>query len=706
MRQYPLMTLACVLGGLALEASAIDSPGNASTFRATRPELPDALVNYVATHAEPRLLDRATYPAAHQVSAQAMIELLCGKRQSGYEAVWRERNDLPSAFDMHQPLGEQVYAMNWPACFYITDTSSEFVVQPNRPLSVKFVERIGRAGTTQEMQQYFQRANVDKVQPGETVSLPFATESVTFTPSVDRADFEREVATRAIDPDGVSRTAAMRVTTPPKLADEIVTAVSETGVALPDCVGSQATPFDAVRVRHLLSALRRDYKKPLDTVTVMVLDNGFSAAHLTGTELTFASKFPKPLFQLSENNGEEELESPVAISDEVRLQSLIQLADVNAPRAIAGHGTHVTGTVIGGQWMDPVSSLFVSGDQESWLRLRVIPLSAGTQRVSRMALNEAMFRVGLSQPKIVNMSVRYGSEQDLKLRKVIGDNRGTLFVVAAGNDARDVSSRYGNQTALIPASLGGDENPNVISVGAENGYGYLTPFSNFSASRVDIAALGCNVASTLDGEQVELLSGTSQAAALVSFAATLLARYGLDATGIKRRLLISGDLLEGVLRLDNGNLRKVAANDQAPVRIYSRSRVNIEKALLFNRDYLRLRVTDTASSNAPAKEVELLGNLQVQGAIDCGVATDGQHIFALKRSASGSLWCFRHDQLEPSLASLGEDFQVIVQVREELNVAAGGTSRYTKGQTFEVALGDLQEFIRSDTYMRVTQEGR
>ncbi|MGY2375649.1 S8 family serine peptidase [Pseudomonas sp. SDO524_S393] len=703
MRQRHIVTLLSLLASPAFHASAIE-PDNASTFRATRAQLPDALVNYVATHAEPRLLDRATYPAAHQVSAQGVIELLCGKNLPEYEAVWRQRNGLPNTFDMRKPMGDKAYTLNWPACFYIRDTNSEFVVQPNRTLSGKFVERIGRAGSAREMQAYFQRANIDDVQPGETVPLPFATESVTFTPSVDRADFERNLTALSVKLEGDSRTAAQKVTVKPKLADEIVTAVSDAGVALPDCVGSQATPFDAARVRQRLSVLHHAYKKSLSNVTVMVLDNGFSAAHLTGAELTFASKFPKPLFQLSDNNGEEELETPVAISDEVRLQPLIRLAEVNAPRAIAGHGTHVTGTVIGGQWMDPVSTLFVSGDQESWLRLRVIPLSAGTQRVSRIALDEAMFRVDLSQPKIVNMSVRYGSGQDEKLRKVIVDNRKTLFVVAAGNDSRDVSSRYGNDPSLIPASLGGDRNDNVISVGAENGYGYLTPFSNYSASRVDIAALGCNVASTLDGEQVDLLSGTSQAAALVSFAATLLARHGLDAKGIKRRLLISGDLLEGVLRLDNGKPRAVAANDQSPAQVYSRSRVNIEKAMLFNRDYLRLRVKGAANSDAPPRDVELTGDLHVQGAIDCGVATDGQHIFALKRSASGGLWCFRHDQLAPSMASPGDDFQVFVEVRDELNVPAGGFSRYTPGQTVEVALGDLQEFIRSENYLRATQE--
>ena len=707
MRQRCVVTLACALGAtpgapaFAVDASTIGQPDKVSAFRATRGELPDTLVSYVATHAESRLLDRATYPAAHEVSAQTMIELLCGTKQPGYEEVWREQNGLTGAFDMQSPMGEQVYALNWPACFYISDKPGEFVVQPNRLLSSKFVERIGRAGSAREMQQYFQRADVNQVRPGETVPLSFSTQPVTFTPKGDRADFEREVVALAVKPDGVSITAAMKVSAKPKLADEIVTAVSDAGVALPDCVGS-AAPFDPARIRQVLSLLSRDYKKPRSPVTVAVLDNGFSAAHLKDGELAFASKFPKRLFLLSEreNGGNEELESPVPISDSVSLESVISLADVKAPRSVAGHGTHVTGLVIGGPWMDPVSSLFAINDQESWLHLRIIPLSAGTRQVSRMALNEAIFRVGLGKPQIVNMSVRYGSTQDPRLHKVISDNREILFVVAAGNDARDVNSRLGNDTAFVPASLGGDKNENVISVAAENGNGFLTPFSNYSDSRVDIAALGCNVASSLDGEQIETLSGTSQATALVSFAATLLARHGLSAVGIKRRLLTSGDLLEGVLRFDNGNLRTLPMTDKSRPQIYSRSRINLEKALMFHQDYLRIRVKDGGSGDTSKKEVELLGDLQVQGAIDCGVETDGQHVFALKRSASGGLWCFRHDQLTPFLASPGEDFRLVVEVRSELKVPAGEVSRYKKGQTFEVAMADLQEFIRSDTYMR------
>lgn len=711
MRRRYLMTALCALVGTPDSSRAqsdlptVDPTQMSSTFRATRAELPDALVTYVATHAQPRQLDRATYPAAHQASAQSIVEMLCGKSQPEYEAVWREQNRLADSFDMSVPIGEQVYGMSWPACFYISDEATELVVEPDRVLSKTFLEHTGRAGTTAEMQQYFQRQDVDQVKPGIKVPLSFATQPVTFTPTVDKTTFEREVSALAVKPNGVTKLAAMKIVGKPKLLDEIVTAVSDSGNPPSDCLGSITAPFDAMRIRRALSILRRDYKKIRNEVTVAVLDNGFGAARLEYGQLTFASKFPKQLFRLSSLPGEEEaLERPVPISDSAYLEPLINLAVIQEPRYVAGHGTHVVGTIMGGQWMDPASPLFAVNDEESWLRLRIIPLSAGRKQISRMAVNEAMLRVGMSHPQIVNMSVRYGSDPDLNLRRVIAENKDTLFVVAAGNDARDVVARRGNDRTLMPASLGGEKNENVISVAAEDGNGYLTPFSNYGATRVDIAALGCNVASWLDGEQVELLSGTSQATAVVSFAATLLSRHGLDAASIKRRILISGDILEGVLRLNQGKMQTLGMSDSQPLRIYSRSRVNIEKALLFHQDYLRILVKDGDSADSPRKEVELLGSLQVQGAIECSAPTDGQHVFALKRSASGGLWCFPHDELKPYLSAPGDDFRVFLEVKDELTAASGAAPWYVKGQTVEVALDDLQEFIRSESYMHGIQE--
>ncbi|MGY2199279.1 S8 family serine peptidase [Pseudomonas gingeri] len=700
---HALMMLT-VSSGTQANSPLVDPAEASSTFRATRLELPEALINYVATHAQPRQLDRATYPAAHHVSAQSIIEMICGKSQAEYEAVWRKQNHLANTFDMSRPIGEKVYGLSWPACFYISEGAGEFTVKPDLPLGKTFLEQTGRAGTEAEMREYFQLSNVNDVKPGRKVPLSFATQPVTFTPTVDKAVFDLKVAALAVKPNGVTKTAALMVGAKPQVFDEIVTAVNDSGETPPDCLGNFSAPFDAARIRHVLSMLRRDYKSTRKEVTVMVLDNGFSAAHMEHGQLSFASKFPKQLFKLSSKPGQEEaLESPVFISDSVSLEPLISLDTVQEPRYIAGHGTHVVGTIMGGQWMDPALSLFAVDDEQSWLHLRIIPLSAGRKQISRMAVNEAMLRVGLSRPEIVNMSVRYGLGLDLKLTRVITDNPDILFIVAAGNDARDVIGRRGNERTLMPASLGGNSNENVISVAAENGSGYLTPFSNYSATRVDIAALGCNVASWLDGEQVDLLSGTSQATGMVSFAATLLARYGLDAISIKRRLLTSGDILEGMLSLNQGKLQALGMSDKQSLQIYSRSRINIEKSLLFHKDYVRILAKDSDKVGSPRRMVELLGNLQVQGAIECSAPTDGQHVFALKRSASGGLWCFPHDELKPYLASPGADFQMVLEIQDELTSATGEAPVYVKGQTVAVALDDLQEFIRSDTYMHEIQ---
>ena len=84
----------------------------------------------------------------------------------------------------------------------------------------------------------------------------------------------------------------------------------------------------------------------------------------------------------------------------------------------------------------------------------------------------------------------------------------TLFVVAAGNDGSD-----NDQNPVFPANV---KVENSITVAATRGFDTLASFSNYGATKVDIAAPGVGIISTIPGEGTMAMSGTSQASPFVA----------------------------------------------------------------------------------------------------------------------------------------------------------------------------------------------
>jgi len=84
----------------------------------------------------------------------------------------------------------------------------------------------------------------------------------------------------------------------------------------------------------------------------------------------------------------------------------------------------------------------------------------------------------------------------------------TLFVFAAGND--------GSNNDEFPCSPANIKEDNVITVAATMKNKQIASFSNYGTKMVDVAAPGVGIVSTVPGDDMGMMSGTSQAAPYVT----------------------------------------------------------------------------------------------------------------------------------------------------------------------------------------------
>lgn len=676
----------CVRGvGLALGATILAPTAYAQDqellVRAVGQPPSKELVAALAETALPRSMRAAEHPEFASLTFGQIAERLCGDLQEGYIEALAKMNPA-STVNVTSVAGAGAFAVKWPACFELRRNVSYKVSKDDNPTSIR-LHLTGEFADGPELDKFFEPAGINPrksaLQTGQTLKLPFKTLKTRVFVSPAQAALLRAT---------LLRIGGRRVQVEQPIARGSLIGPARGGTTLAgndECVSDtdDRYPFNPVEVANAYNELLEEQ----NTVYVSVIDNGFFGVPCTAARCpsTLASaadyspRFPKPFFArpsvykaYGANLGIEHILGPINYPD-------LTPADVND---VSGHGTHVAGLVLGGPAYESYRSpLIDSASGRGRLALSIIAVSRGTLDLD----TQTEMRIGpaidaMVSPMVVNMSIAF-AEQDAAntFRDILTKNPKTLFVAAAGNDGEDLKERR-----IYPASLGGEERLNLITVGSVDSNGLLSNFSNFGAN-VDLAAPGCNITSWIDGEGPKVsISGTSQAAPLVTFAAALLLSKSPASMprAIKNRLIYSGDLIR---------------DKASRAKVWSGVRLAIPKALFVNDDFVFVR--------EGGKYAAYLGKIERFGGVTCASNDRSfDDIRSLKRISASEVQVFTATKSGPVSVCSGKladatvaDPNVEVIIRFSPRVRLQGASAIqadaTTPRSFRAR--DLVELIRS-----------
>jgi len=184
------------------------------------------------------------------------------------------------------------------------------------------------------------------------------------------------------------------------------------------------------------------------------------------------------------------------------------------PKDDHGHGTHVAGII--GAVANPKEGTSGVAQKVSIMAVKYYsPENSGAVNLRNTV--KAIDYAVQNGARIINYSgggPEFSEEEYLAIKKA--EAKGVLFVAAAGNERQDTDQvdHY-----YYPAAY---RLSNIVSVAATTVNNELLRSSNWGKRRVDVAAPGENIYSTLPDGKYGFMSGTSQATAFVSGLAALL----------------------------------------------------------------------------------------------------------------------------------------------------------------------------------------
>lgn len=693
-RQAGARAALTLLLALACEAPATTQSLQTRWIRAIGTIPPPDVVARVARDAEPYSYPDGSRPELKQATFKAVAVERCGSLQPGYAQAFNDRNDEVE-FNEAAPVGSDLYKAKWPACLWARQM--QYVVRSGETYST-ILEKVSGQGLGVAPRD---------ITAGEQLTL-IATEPTELKIPGERLDdFLRFIASHTRD--GV-RSAVSGV--PPTTIGNIVEPLGASTIAgTPyDCAATDP-PFDGAAV--LAAYLHASKDRDPDKVEVVVVDNGFFglACGEDGCPRyvdPWSNIFPKGLFKRNNEDYAAYAHIGPAIFASLPPSNYaldhLSYATRSTPQIISdveGHGTHVAGLALGGpglyrdDWRERVYGA------SPWLRLLILSVAPASREISDIAAKGIFTRLRLPRPLVVNMSFVLNLDEAVEedMDKAFRDQENSLFVVAAGNGGAD---RDGDDVgSLYPASKGGaGSESNVVTVAALEGAGpassdvRLARFSNHGDA-VDLAAPGCKVRSWIGGtDRTVPISGTSQAAPLVTFTASLMRSiWETSPRALKQRLILSGDHQPCTSFEDS----------PAPRCVSGQVRLNIPKALLIRDDIIRFRDRTLSSAEHPNGQPRLaFGRILRDDFLN--LAHCGTPLRGVKRTPVGGLVAYTGPKkLAICSAAMSDADQAAIKVPFELHgdIIEGSPDLENDGGIVpsdrpierEIALSDVDDIV-------------
>jgi subtilisin family serine protease len=403
--------------------------------------------------------------------------------------------------------------------------------------------------------------NASSLKPGDSVVIPVAPISSTIAAS---ANLTSDVAVSAIN-------LALKTDGPKKGGTasraSIAKLIASVSLPLGDCNREKAEwPIDHATLNQAFieNAAARPKNSENRIAKVLILDTGIEDIETwskalppqnLGKMLGYNMRSGMPQYY-GVNLATEENEADPPLDLEDRL-----------------HGAEVAATVLGGSIIPPSEKLRLS------IKLSFAGISTadadGVPFLSAAAVARAFQQAKANQIPIVNASLDATEDRDIFALALKQAGEDVLFVVAAGNDGQAFSP----SNSTWPASFGGAPANGlgglVVTVGAHDMAGVISPFTRRGPGEVDILAPGCVIKTySKEGRSSAQLveqsrEGTSYSAPIISLVAAILYSEGLAPADIKRRLLYSADM-DGAWQ----------------TLVHSSGKLNLRAALSLWRDYV------------------------------------------------------------------------------------------------------------------------
>ena len=197
------------------------------------------------------------------------------------------------------------------------------------------------------------------------------------------------------------------------------------------------------------------------------------------------------------------------------------VSNSNNPDDDDGHGTHVSGIVLGSSLdildLPSSDSENCKGTYQSKIKIMPLKFLDGNGAGSTSDAIQAIYYAVNNGARVLNNSWGGGAySRSLHEAVMYTYQRKAIFVAAAGNAGED-----NDLTPMFPANY---DVPNVLSVAATSSSDFKASFSNFGASSVHIGSPGVAIYSTIPGGYYGTMSGTSMAAPFAAGVAAMISR--------------------------------------------------------------------------------------------------------------------------------------------------------------------------------------